>query len=508
VSRRGLHVAIGALVVVAAWPAAAQTPTPPPASADRVRVTPRVRTACAAHSDMLPVSLADVDGDGRPERVSLTREGEQLVARLHEVPGLRVKRTWRLLGDHVEVAVTRHARSRAGDLWLHVAKMDRATKTWSQELWRLERGDLRVVFRGPGTQRPNLRLDLDGDGRPDPILTTTGGVHALLGGKLVPLPAVRYADGVHGERAGHGLEVAADLIGDGGRHVVAVDDRDLRVLALPDLREAARRAGGGSSLQVVRWLGAPAIAFYGHKGNYLLGPGLRPIIEPSPAVYAVLIPGLDPAGDGSTLALNVGGVTALMGRRGPGALARLTAQLAGSADPSVARLGPVRIDGDARLDLLGIRTVRFGNPSMGGIENGEYELLILPPAGGAGRVIRRGKVGGEGGASAQLLDLDGDGRHEILVAEAGNYMTCDMHGGGGTSRLLLLDGDGRVLWEDQPRHHSYERGRPRRDARARARVVDLAGDGTRAIQVRTPTEEWYLLPARSRLVGAPPACIE
>jgi hypothetical protein len=494
----------------AAAPAAAQPAAPQPVAA--VQVTPKVAAPCAAHSDMLPVTLADVDGDGRMERASFVRDGAHLVVRLHEVPGLRVKRTWRIPGDHLEAAVTRHAGARTGDLWLHVTKMDRATKVWSQELWQLVRGDLRIVFRGPGTQRPNLRLDLDGDGRPDPILTTDAGAQALLGGKVVPLPAVRYPDGVHGVRAAHGLETASDLVGDGGRHVVAVDDRDVRVLALPDLRVVARREGGGAVVSVVRWLGQPAIAYYGKNGNYLLGRGLRPIIEPTPARYAVLLPGLDPDGDGARLAMNVGGVTALMDRRGPDALVRLRAQLAGSADPAVARLGPVRLGGAARPGLVGVRSLSFGNPSVGGIEAGEYELVVLPPGGaGDGRVIRRAKVAGEGGGSPLVLDLDGDGRHEILVAESGSYMTCDMKGGGGTSKLLLVDGDGRVLWQDEPRYHSFDRypgGTRTREARARARVLDLAGDGTLAIQIRTPTEEWYVLPARSPLRGALPACLE
>lgn len=489
------------VLLCAALPAAAQTPA--------VRVTPKQPAPCAAHSDMLPITIADLDGDGRMERASFVREGAQLVVRLLAVPGLRVKRTWRLPGDHLEVAVTRHLGRATGDLWLHVTRMDRATKAWSQELRRLEGGELRVVFRAPGTQRPNLRLDLDGDGRADPVLTGAGGPVALLGGKPVALPTVRYAEGLHGERLGHGLEAALDLMGDGGRHVVAIDDRALRVLALPDLREVARRAGGGAFLQVARWLGRPVVAFFGDKGHYLLGPGLRPIIEPSPTRYAVLHPGLDPAGDGSKLALNVGRVTALMDRRGPEALVRLEAQLVSSADPAVARLGPVRLDHSGQPGFVGTRSLALGNPSVGGIERGEYELVALPASGtGKGRVLRRAKVDGEGGASPLLLDLDGDGRHEILVTESSNYMDCDMKGGGGTSKVLLLDGQGRVLWQDEPRYFSHTHGRGRRDQRARVRVLDLAGDGTLAIQLRTPTEEWYVLPARSPLQGAPPACIE
>jgi hypothetical protein len=497
------------VLLVLASPAAAQAP--PPAPSPRVRVTPKAAASCAAHSDMLPVALADVDGDGRMERASFVREGDAIVVRLLEIPELRVKRTWRIPGDHVEVAVTRHLGARTGDLWLHVTKMDRATKAWGQALWQLVGGDLRVVFKGPGTQRPNLRLDLDGDGRPDPLLTTDAGVQALLGGKLVPLPTIRYADGVHGVRAAHGLETAGDLMGDRGRYVAAIDDRDLRILALPDLRVAARRAGGGGSLAVVRWLGRSVISFYGDKGNYLLGPGLRPILEPSPARYAALLPSVDPAGDESRLAFNVGGVTALMGQKGPDGMVRLSVQLAGSADPGVARVGPVRLDAAPRPALLGVRTLNFGNPSVGGIESGEYELVVVTGGPGDGRVIRRAKVNGEGTGSPALLDLDGDGRQEILLTESGNYMTCDMKGGGGTTRLLLLDGDGRVLWEDAPRYFSFDRypaGVRQRDTRARARVLDLAGDGTLAIQLRTATEEWYVLPARSRLQGAPPPCIE
>jgi hypothetical protein len=169
----------------------------------------------------------------------------------------------------------------------------------------------------------------------------------------------------------------------------------------------------------------------------------------------------------------------------------------------------VRIDGDERPDLVGVRYSEHGSPGLGGTGETRYEIALLGPAGtGPERVIRRAEIGGDGGVSVSTVDLDGDGRHELLVNEHSNYMYCDIStGGGSSSRWLIIDGEGRELWADELRGRSYGEG-GEHDETARVAVLDLTGDGRRAIRLRTFRAEWYVLPRASQVPDAIPACIE
>lgn len=197
----------------------------------------------------------------------------------------------------------------------------------------------------------------------------------------------------------------------------------------------------------------------------------------------------------------------LRARAGPFQI-KLDLDLATPADPAIEQLGPVAVVAGGPPSLVGVRTLHRGSLSGFFNDGGAYELVVRSPPGlGQGRVIGRGSVTGEGGASVELLDLDGDGVHEILLRESDLHAAPAVTGAEGTSRWMLLRGDGHVLWRDRPRTVSTAGGRFV-DARARARALDLVGDGTLALQLRSPDAEWYVLPAGSQLPDPLPPCLE
>lgn len=187
---------------------------------------------------------------------------------------------------------------------------------------------------------------------------------------------------------------------------------------------------------------------------------------------------------------------------------KLDLDLATPADPSIEQLGPVPVLLGGPPSLVGVRTINRGSLSGFVSDGGTYELVVRAPPGlGRGRVIGRGRVTGEGGAAVELVDLDGDGVHEILLRESDLRAAEGATGAAGTSRWLLLRGDGHVLWHDRGRSVTTEGGRFE-DARARARALDLLGDGTLALQLRSLDAEWYVLPVGSRLAEPLPPCLE
>jgi hypothetical protein len=174
----------------------------------------------------------------------------------------------------------------------------------------------------------------------------------------------------------------------------------------------------------------------------------------------------------------------------------------------VEQLGPVPVITGGPASLVGVRTLSRGSLSGFVSDGASYQLVVRAPPGLAGgRVIGRGRLAGEGGASAELLDLDGDGVHEILLRESDLRAVEAVTGAEGTSSWFLLRGDGHVLWRDSGRTLTTAGGRFQ-DTRARARALDLLGDGTLALQLRSPDAEWYVLPASSRLPDPLPPCLE
>ncbi len=123
-----------------------------------------------------------------------------------------------------------------------------------------------------------------------------------------------------------------------------------------------------------------------------------------------------------------------------------------------AEAGPARIDSDEAPDRVRVESLSLGNPGQGGVEHGRYAIDLLTGATRVTARIYQGEVSGEGGATVQLVDLDGDGRSEILVRESWNWMTCDLSGTALLSRWLLLTNQGHVLFQTQPRERSWTRG--------------------------------------------------
>ena len=522
---------------------AAQSPSerrpitsPPPEARPAVRVTRAVAVACPTRDQDGPMVLADVDGDGALDRVAVTPDKGGFTVHLHQPPSLRETRAFHVAGDRVELAVTRRAGGPLGDLWI-VALRDRPAE---QILFHLEGAHLDEIWRASGPRSaPSLRLDLDGDGRVDPIL---GGAAALRGGTIDPIPGVRSARSVRGFPVAFGREEPVDLDSDGYPDVLAVEDGEVRLLALPSFRTTfARRA---LSATILRYAGRPAIFVRTERGAEILAAdAAHTVLAQLPELrYATPVARLDPAGDGSVLALAASPSSALLNAatpfEGPSALPpihhvldlrgegagvafagerkarkgpyqiKLDLDLATPADPAILQLGPVPVVAGGPPSLVGVRTVSRGSLSGFITDGASYELVVRAPPGlGRDHVIGRGRLTGEGGASVELLDLDGDGVHEVLLRESDLRAAEAVTGAEGTSRWFLLRGDGRVLWQDRFRAVTTRGGRFD-DGRARARALDLLGDGTLALQLRSPDAEWYVLPAGSRLPDPLPPCLE
>jgi hypothetical protein len=483
----------------------------------RVVVTAPVAAPCG-DARFQPVAPADLDDDGTLDRVAVRWDGAGFVVTIHAVPSFEVRRTTTYRADSLEFGVTRRGDGPAGDLWMSVGVAEDADAgRWRFELRRFAGGEEAVLGRIAGSSRPNLRLDLDGDGRVDPVVAAEAGATALIGGAEVALPSGTTASEVFGLPGPWGRESPVDLDGDGDRDVVATGGEALVVLEVPAMREVRRIPSRGTLGGVLAWSSAPGgaaihalmdvlttsesriLAADGSDAVWMeSGWGEGPMLRPQPWA--------DPAGDGSVVVLDAALASALLSAPG-GEPERVDLTFALPGDPAVPRSGPVRLKGGAGLEVVGVRVLALGSPAVGGTGETRYEIRAVPPPGrGDGRVVAAGEIGGEGWIAAYLIDLEGDGESEILVEESSNYMNCDVaSGGGSSSRWRLLDGEGRVIWEDERRHRSFGEGYDR-DRTAEARFVDLGG-GVRGVRLRTREAEWWVFPA-SRPVAAVPACLE
>jgi len=492
-------------------------PGEPPVMASGAEVTPASAVICA-DTRFQPTASADLDGDGELERVSARRDGDGYVVAIHALPGLEVKRTWRVRADYLELGVTRRADGVSGDLWLHPGKVtDEKTNRWRFTVEHLEGDRFIELSSTASSSRPNLRLDIDGDGRVDPIVITDDGPVVARGGKLVRAPFEATEQSFHGRPAPFGREEPVDLDGDGDLDVVVEATGKLAIAELPSMREVWSRESAGVLAGVARWTAAPGghvvyaltDAIKTSTLRLLATDGAHRELVAWPhggeAEYVRFAGHADPAGDGSLLAMSVPRSTALL--PSPGAkLERLEVQLAASGDPAIPLARPVDLAGGVGPELVGLVLLTLGSPAMGGTGLTTYELRALsPPGRGPGRLIRAGSIEGEAFPAPLVLDFDGDGTSEILLEEASNYMTCDMSGGGTTSRWILLTGDGRVIWQDRDRHRTHGDGYDR-DETASAVLIDLGG-GLRGLRLRTETEEWWVFP-EGRAPAEVPPCLE
>jgi hypothetical protein len=475
------------------------------------------RDVLCAETGYQPIAPADVDGDGRLDRLAARRDGNQFVLTLHALPELDEVARWTIRADYVEPALTRRGETTAGDLWLHVGVVtDPETSTWEFTLRHLVDGELQVLSTAAGSGRPNLMYDLDGDGTVDPIVDGDGGPLALLPSGPRQLAATATATRFAGLPAPYGRQTPVDLDGDGDLDLAAETTTDLLVVEAATLREVWRFPSTGTLVDVVPWSAAPGGAviaglvdvtgptnatrlFAAEVGHRELGAWVH-----GDGDYVRIRTGVDPAGDGSLLPLSPVLRSALLAA--PGETPEpLELEFASTGEPAESALRPARFAGGAGPELPGTRMLGFGSPAMGGTGESVYELRLVPPPGrGAGRLVRTGELPGEGGPSVWSVDLEGDGTRELLLEETTSYMTCDMSGGGSTARWLLLRGDGTLLWRDDDRHREFGEGY-RHDGTADARLLELGS--RRGLRLRTASQEWWVF-AAGTAPAALPACLE
>lgn len=482
------------------------------ASPSRVRVTEPRQALCGPDAlRRQPDALADLDRDGELERASVVREGsDHLVVRLHRLPDYDEVGRWKLRGDSIQVGSTRCRGRAEGDLWLHVGvSHDPRGESWTHKLYHLEGGDL--VVAAEGIRQSNLFVDLDGDGCVDPVVQDdAGGGRVLFGGAWKALPSDLEPMRLMGEPFGHGQVQAVDLDGDGDRDLLTVAGDGVQIRDAGTLAPAWSAKEPVRSAQLATWQGRRVIT--AHRGDrievYAAEEGVARLASFEAESYARVVPELDPAGDGSALALR-GHETALVEASSSERVVKLGVELARPLLEDGSPLGPVVLDREGRAELVGVRTIESGHPMLAFPgSRAVYELVALePPGDGAKRVLYRGEVGGELSLDLWLVDLERDGNFELLVKERAGFSSCDRRSTGASSTLMLLDGDGRELWRDERRTEYFQRGRWT-ELSARPRAMDLWGDGRLAVRVRAGGQEWFVVPADAPLPESLPVCLQ
>jgi hypothetical protein len=472
-----------------------------------------MQPAQCAETGYVPVALVDIDGDGKPERPAATRNGTDFEIRLYQVPDLKKTFETKLRADYLEVSTTPNPKTHRGDLWVH-AGVAKDEANWSFTLWHLEAGKLVSVWTGTGSDRPNLRLDLDADGDIDPILRGDKGSIALINGATVDL--LGDAWDFLGMPTQYGLEEPIDLDADGDIDLLVHGENWLGVFDLGSKSLVWKKKVEGPFVGLVRWDEKPAILVVGGQNNdtrsaYLLSTKAKheALIDLGPDVFYMglsydLLPSyVDPGG--LVVRQFGGGTVFVKPKQAPQSTAF---ELAVPADLSRGKQPlPQFITG--QTSLLGFRHLSFGSPAMGGTGESTYELALLTsPTTKKPEVIYTASIPGDGSANVSYFDLEGDGISEILLTESSGYMTCDMQGGGSSMRYSLLRGDGKFLYQDEKRHSSFDTGYRSNDQTAKAAVLDL-GTKERALRFRTWNQEWWVLPQSFVLPkDKMPTCLE
>ena len=226
-----------------------------------VRATAVVAASCGpSYFERHATNIADLDGNGTLNRVAITRHADALIVQLYEMPSLTEVASWKLLpaNGYVEVATPRRRDGSGGDLWITVGTSakkpwDGGTAPWTETLYHLKDGELVAVTSGYRDMR--IRIDVDGDGRVDPIGSGGGAVRALVtGDRWLKLP-VALSSQLHGLATSNGQQEAVDLDGNGVRELIIERDDAISIVEVPSLREVWSAKGKPWKPSLMRWAG-------------------------------------------------------------------------------------------------------------------------------------------------------------------------------------------------------------------------------------------------------------
>jgi hypothetical protein len=479
--------------------ASALTPQP-----IQVSETPVKEVQCG-ESGYMPLAPVDIDGDGLPERPAAVRNGKNFDVALYEVPSFKKTFSASMRADSLRIVTTPNTKGKTGDLWVHVGiSTDEKGTAWEHELLHLEDGALVSKAKLPTGERPNLTLDLDGDGRVDPILSDEKGTFALLGDKKITFantPSSTF--GISGMPGPYGFESPVDLDSDGDLDVFAQTYDWIGVIDLKQQKLVWKKEVKETSSSLVRWAGAPAIMVT-EDDSYLLDTtsAHKKILSLGQKVFYIHLSSqrapsyVYPDKNGQGILTERFGLGMLWATPESKQVIELPYQIAMPADLSH---GPQGLS-----NLIALEQTGWGDASMGGMGESKFSLRVASLSSmKLSEPFYQTSINGEGALGVSFFDLNGDKENEILLEARSTYMDCDMQGGGGGSQWRIIKSDGTLLYEDASRYFSYARGY-RNDQSADAAVLDL-GNHHRAVRFRTWNQEWWVADTSLQEI---PACLE
>ena len=144
-------------------------------------------------------------------------------------------------------------------------------------------------------------------------------------------------------------------------------------------------------------------------------------------------------------------------------------------------VGPALIDDDDQPDAARVRLLAMGDAAMGGSGETTYAIELSLAGSGTWRTAFNGSIAGEGDASLALVDLNHDGRSEMLVHENSGYTDCDMEGGGNGTKWVVVGGGSRELFRGDGGWNTFSLGEGGDSNRSERAVVVRLPSGADAI---------------------------